>query len=95
GLAEINKVQVYGSGAMEHRTGVISITIDQKDCHEVCAELDEKYGIAVRGGLHCAYLAHKTLGTLGTGTVRFSIGYFNTLADINQALAAVRTIARL
>ncbi|MBP7331486.1 MAG: putative cysteine desulfurase [Firmicutes bacterium ADurb.Bin373] len=93
GLKEINKVKVYGSGDLEQRTGVISIAIDQKDCHEVCAELDEKYGVAVRGGLHCACLAHETLGTLRTGTIRFSIGYFNTIEDINKALAAVRAIA--
>lgn len=93
GLAEINKVKLYGSGDMEHRTGVISITVGQKDCHEVCDELDEKYGIAARGGLHCACLAHKTLGTLGSGTIRFSVGFFNTCGDIDRALAAIREIA--
>ncbi len=93
GLGEINKVKVYGSGDMEHRIGVISITIAQKDCHEVCAELDEKYGIAARGGLHCAYLAHETIGTQKKGTIRFSIGFFNTVEHIRKALAAIRAIA--
>ncbi len=93
GLCEIKKVKVYGSGDPEHRIGVISITIDGKDCNEVCRELDERYDIAARGGLHCAYLAHETIGTQNTGTVRFSIGYFNTIKDIDQALTAVKTIA--
>ena len=94
GLCEIKKVKVYGSGDPEHRIGVISITIDGKDCNEVCRELDERYDIAARGGLHCAYLAHETIGTQNTGTVRFSIGYFNTIKDIDQALTAVKIIAR-
>lgn len=94
GLGAINGVKVYGSGDLEQRTGVVSITVDQKDCHEVCAELDEKYGVAARGGLHCAYLAHETLGTLRTGTVRFSIGFYNSAGDIQKALAAIKAIAR-
>jgi len=93
GLAEIKEVKVYGSSDMKHRTGVISITVGKKDCHEVCAELDEKYDIAARGGLHCAFLAHKTMGTLGTGTIRFSVGIFNTVENIQQALSAIGAIA--
>jgi cysteine desulfurase family protein len=93
GLCEIKKVRVYGSRNHERRTGVISITIDGKDCQEVCRELDEKYDIAARGGLHCAYLAHETIGTQNTGTIRFSIGFFNTFSDIDKALTAVRKIA--
>ncbi len=93
GLGEIRKVKVYGSDNIELRTGVISITVDGKDCHEVCRELDEKYDIAARGGLHCAYLAHETIGTQKTGTVRFGIGFFNTVAEIDKVLEAVKTIA--
>ncbi len=93
GLGQIKKVRVYGSRNHESRTGVISITVDGKDCQEVCRELDEKYGIAARGGLHCAYLAHQTIGTQNTGTIRFSIGFFNTFSDIDKALAAIRKIA--
>lgn len=93
GLGAINKVKVYGSGDTEHRIGVISIAIDKKDCHEVCAELDEKYDIAARSGLHCAYLAHETIGTQKKGTIRFSMGFFNTFEDIHKALAAIKAIA--
>lgn len=91
GLGQIAGVRAYGSNNPE--LGVISITIDGRDCNEVCNELDEKYGIAARGGLHCAYLAHETIGTQNTGTIRFSIGPYNTTRDIDQALIAVKTIA--
>ena len=91
GLGQIPGVKAYGSNNPE--LGVISITIDGRDCNEVGNELDDKYGIAVRGGLHCAFLAHETMGTQNTGTVRFSIGPFNTTGDIEQAITAVKTIA--
>jgi cysteine desulfurase family protein len=55
--------------------------------------LDAEYDILVRTGLHCAPLAHQTLGTYPEGTVRVSCGYFNTIADMDHAAAAIRRIA--
>jgi len=55
--------------------------------------LDSQYDIFVRVGLHCAPLAHKTLGTLPEGTVRISMGFFNTLQDIEDTAEAIRKIA--
>lgn len=94
GLYDIPKVTVYGTQAPEQRVGVISVNIKGKDCIEVCGELDEKYGIASRGGLHCAYLAHQTIGTLESGTIRLSLGGFNTKKEIDLALQAIGEIAK-
>jgi cysteine desulfurase family protein len=55
--------------------------------------LNSRYDIFVRVGLHCAPLAHQTLGTFPEGTVRISMGYFNTLQDIDDAANAIRNIA--
>jgi cysteine desulfurase/selenocysteine lyase len=55
--------------------------------------LDSKYDIFVRVGLHCAPLAHQTLGTFPEGTVRISMGYFNTLQDMEDTAKAIRAIA--
>lgn len=55
--------------------------------------LKEDYEIAVRVGLHCAPLAHQALGTFPDGTVRFSLGYFNTTEDVEIAVNAVRKLA--
>ncbi|MFH0725302.1 MAG: aminotransferase class V-fold PLP-dependent enzyme [Pseudomonadota bacterium] len=49
-------------------------------------------GILVRTGLHCAPLAHQTLGTFPDGTIRLSMGYFNTLADIEAAVQVIRRL---
>ena len=57
--------------------------------------LNEKYGICVRGGYHCAPLKHKALGTLETGAVRVSISYFNTFTDIQRLIFAVKQISNL
>ncbi|MDK2809874.1 MAG: hypothetical protein PWR27_583 [Petroclostridium sp.] len=94
GLHSISKVEIYGTTQLEQRVGVVSINIKGKDCIDVCTELDEKFDVATRGGLHCAYLAHQTIGTLESGTVRLSIGCFNTKQDIDKVLKAINEIAK-
>lgn len=74
--------------------GTLSVTIDGYEPNEVGAILDQAFGIAVRTGLHCAPGAHRHLGTYPDGTVRFSIGFFNTEEEIETAAAAVLEIAR-
>ncbi|MCG2794818.1 MAG: cysteine desulfurase, partial [Actinomycetia bacterium] len=44
--------------------------------------------------LHCAPSAHRTIGTFSEGTVRLSIGYFNTEEDIERTIEAVNDIAK-
>ena len=61
---------------------------------EISYILDEKYDIEVRPGLHCAPLAHKTIGTFEQGVVRFSFGPFNTHEEIDYALKAIFEISR-
>ena len=56
-----------------HQGGTVSF-LPGVDC-ETAAALLAKEGIAVRAGLHCAPLAHKSAGTLETGTVRVSFGH--------------------
>jgi selenocysteine lyase/cysteine desulfurase len=55
--------------------------------------LDRDFDIAVRVGLHCAPLAHRTIGTFPEGTVRVSPGIFNTREDIDCFLSAIKEIA--
>lgn len=56
--------------------------------------LDGDFNIAVRVGLHCAPLVHETLGTSPRGAIRFSLGPFNTEADIDRAVEAMAAMAR-
>lgn len=91
-LTAIGGVRVVGPPPGEARAAAVSFTVGDRDSGEIAHRLDQEYGIACRGGLHCAPWAHRTLGTLATGTVRFSPGCFTTDEDISAALAAVRAV---
>ena len=51
-------------------------------------------GICVRVGLHCAPVAHRTIGTFPQGTVRISPGYFTRTDEIDQFVEVLRAIVR-
>ena len=55
--------------------------------------LSDRYGIETRPGLHCAPLAHRTLGSFPEGALRLSPGYFNTEEEIDAVIEAVRALA--
>ena len=78
-LERIPKLRVFSN--RQHQTGVVSVSPETISCEEFGQRLSEKE-IAVRAGLHCAPLAHQTVGTLKQGTVRLSLSYFNTMDDI-------------
>ena len=80
---------VSGGGYAEG--GPISFACDRYDSEALAAILAE-YGVCVRAGLHCAPLAHKKLGTAPDGTVRVSLGYFNTEAELDAFHAILKKI---
>jgi cysteine desulfurase family protein len=94
GLQQLHGVTVYGPRDLSRMVGVISISIDGKDPSQVSNILDQEYGIATRPGLQCAPLAHKSVGTFPIGTVRFSVGWFNSKEDIEATLDALKEITR-
>jgi cysteine desulfurase family protein len=96
-LSEVEKIKgirLYGlpAGSESDRVAVVSLNIEGKDPSEVGYELDEKYGIMTRVGLHCAPLAHRTIGTYPVGTVRLSFGYYNTEKEVLSAVKALKEI---
>ncbi|MEE0388735.1 MAG: aminotransferase class V-fold PLP-dependent enzyme, partial [Agathobaculum sp.] len=52
-------------------------------------------GIAVRAGLHCAPIAHRTAGTEETGTVRLSLSFYSTPGQAEQAAEAFKLVKKL
>ncbi|KOR26433.1 aminotransferase class V-fold PLP-dependent enzyme [Clostridium sp. L74] len=92
GLLNINSIKVYGPLDASLRTATISINSSKIDNSELGFLLDSEFGIMVRTGLHCAPLAHKTIGSFPQGTLRFSFGAFNDIKDINYALYALNNI---
>ena len=92
-LASVPSVVLYGPPGSRGRAALLSFNVEGWDPVEVAAVLDQSFGIACRAGLHCAPWAHQALGTFPTGTVRFSVGYFNTMQDVEQAVRAVKALA--
>lgn len=94
GVRQIGGITLYG-GAPERGVGVVSLNIKGKSAVETAQILDQEYKIAVRSGLHCAPLAHETLGTLNHGgTVRFSFGHYTTRSEVDRALLALNKICK-
>jgi cysteine desulfurase family protein len=93
GLRAVPGVRLLGPGPEEERTAIVSFLLEGYDPAELAFVLDQQFGIAVRAGFHCAPLAHECAGTAGTGAVRASPGYFNTDADIDALIEAVKELA--
>ena len=93
GILDVPRVRLCGPTGIENRVGVLSLDFLDRDNAAVSYELEQRFGILIRCGLHCAPSAHKSLGTFPKGTVRFSLGYANTEADVDAAITAIRTLA--
>jgi cysteine desulfurase family protein len=94
GLAAIPGVAVYGPCDARRQTATVSFAIAGREVSEIGLRLDDEYAIMCRVGLHCAPAAHRALGTFPAGTVRFGLGIFNTVPEVEAALTAVAALAR-
>lgn len=90
-LQVINGVTLYGHTDLSQKTPVLSFKLDGHTVENAGKILASQYGIALRTGFHCAPMAHEALGTIAQGgTIRASIGYFNTADDIDALVAAIK-----
>ena len=92
GLREIKGVTVYGAWSDVGYVPIVLFNVDSIPSDTVAAKLADK-GIYLRGGLHCAPLAHSTLGSGKYGGVRASLSRHNTKKDCDLLLEAVADIA--
>ncbi len=93
GLISIPQVKVFGPEEDSRRVAVVSFVVDGIDSGELGFVLEQAFGILSRTGLHCAPNAHRAIGTFPQGTVRFSLGYFNTEDEVKTAIEAVEEVA--
>ena len=93
GLRKLPGVRVYAQPDLADQTGVVSFTAQTMEPEALAAALSER-GMAVRAGLHCAPLAHRTAGTLDTGTLRLSASFFNTPDQADRLVWAVSQVLR-
>lgn len=87
-------VTIYGPQDASKIAPVVSINGFDVDPGELSWALHEKDQIITRCGLHCAPKAHETIGTFPNGTVRFSLGYTTTKAELDETLTVLETILK-
>ena len=93
GLRKVPGVKLYGPENGADRIATISFTMEGLSPSEIALRLDREFGVLCRPGLHCSPSAHRTIRTFPEGTVRFSLGAFNTPEEIETALRAISIIA--
>lgn len=93
-LKDINNIILYEDINNKNYTSCISFNSKNIDTAELSYILDADFGIKNRSGLHCAPLAHKTIGSFPTGTVRLSLSYFNSKKDIDYTIDCINKIIK-
>ena len=95
GIVSIENVLLQGPKTTENRIGVFSVSIAGLDCHEASSILDSNFSVQTRSGLHCAPLVHRSMGTEKEhGTLRLSVGLFNSKKQIEKAVEALEELAK-
>jgi selenocysteine lyase/cysteine desulfurase len=96
GLQQLSGVTTYCAEDPVNQNAVLSLNVKGFASGDVGTILDVDYNIACRTGLQCAPMVHQVLGTDQLqGTVRLSIGPFNTEEHIDKAIQAFAEIASL
>ena len=93
GIRNINGIQIYGDLHGSHGP-IVAMNLSNMDSSVLADCLAEDYNIATRPGAHCAPLMHKALGTERRGLVRFSFSHFNSPAEIDIAVSALKELSR-
>ncbi len=91
-LEEEGQLRILAGG--DERVGVVSVQTLKKELSQAAFELDDRFGIMTRVGLHCAPAAHRTLGSYPVGAIRFSFGWYNTPRQTDRALEALGEVCR-
>ena len=94
-VSENSKIRIVGRKDLEHRVAVVSLDFQTVDNAVAAFELEQAAGIMTRVGLHCAPVAHRSLGTFPQGTVRFAFSASNTEEEIDICIEEINKLAHL
>jgi selenocysteine lyase/cysteine desulfurase len=92
GLLALPGVTVHAPSVREPSVPILCITHERIEPDRIAFLLDRRAGVAVRAGVHCAPWAHRTIGTLDSGAVRFGVGYGTSEDDVRVALSALADV---
>lgn len=90
-LQSIKNINLYSDFTSKNYIGAILFNINKYRCEET-ARILHRNQIFVRDGYHCSPLAHKKLGTIETGGVRISFGYYNTLRELDKFYSIIKNL---
>ncbi len=93
-LLDVERVTLSPLFENDGRAGIVSFHVADMDPGELGFILHESFGIELRAGLHCAPLAHRALGSMPLGSLRASVGCFNTESDVDQLAEAVAVLVK-
>lgn len=94
-------LRLLGPQGVNDRVGVFSVTVDGLAPSDLARELERRFGVLTRPGIHCAPHVHRTFGTdpdaaaargEQAGATRFSLGPFLSLQDVKAATDALAVI---
>jgi len=94
-ISEMPFIKLYGTQLLQYKVPLVSFNVHNFSAQEVCSYLEDSHGIITRGGLHCSPLIHKAMNTAAYGSVRISLGPYNTLKDIKAFIKALYAFATL
>jgi selenocysteine lyase/cysteine desulfurase len=86
-------IHLFMDGGFQNQTGVLSFRVEDRNCEELGEALAQR-GVALRAGLQCAPLAHRTAGTLETGTLRLSTSAFTTPGQVDRFAWILESVIR-
>ena len=92
-LEGLQALPMYRAYSAPNACGIAAFAHQTLPSEEVAQRLSDRFGIAVRGGLHCAPLAHRALGTFPDGLVRASFSPFQGKETADALLDALRALA--
>jgi len=89
----VGHLTVYGPRNLDDRAGVFSVNVDGLAPDKLADTLERDFGILSRPGVHCAPLAHQTIGTHPVGTCRLSFGPFTSEDHVRHAAESLAKVA--
>jgi cysteine desulfurase / selenocysteine lyase len=92
GLSAIGGITIYGPRDPARRTSLVAFNLAGRDPVSV-AEALNRAGVESRAGCHCATLAHHALGLNPPASCRLSFYLYNTLDEVDRAVAGVAAVA--
>ena len=92
-ISQLPGIRVHGAIHPEQQGELFSVTHEKLSPADLSQRLFDRHGIETRSGLHCAPLAHRTLGTFPAGTVRIALSPYHTPADLDYLIKAITDAA--